>query len=238
MPRRRSTKSRFCVTTFVVISEQGADLRDVRAAHARERRRHVVLHAADAHVVRRDARAAQDLHQIPGEFARLDAEQERRHRRQLEAGGAAACQVIAEPRKLAGHRAQPLAALGCLEVEQLLDREAVADVREDRRVVVEAIGVRDRLVPGAAFAFLLEAAVQVADLDVEIDDRLAVEFDQELDGAVRRRVRRPHVEELMLGVQVPVEVALARAGVSHQQNPLVIRSQFLGPTSGWRRSFG
>ena len=70
--------------------------------------------------------------------------------------------------------------------------------------------------------------MQVADLDVEIDDRLAVELDQELHGAVRRRVRRAHVEDLVAGVEVALLV-LELADVRHQ---------FLGPTSGWRRSFG
>jgi hypothetical protein len=84
--------------------------------------------------------------------------------------------------------------------------------------------------------FLLEAAVQIADLDVEIDDRLAVELDQELHGAVGRRVRRPHVEDLVLGVEVALEVVVRderrapEVGTRHRQ--------FLGPTRGWRLSFG
>ena len=42
----------------------------------------------------------------------------------------------------------------------------VADVVDHRRDVVEAIGVREDLRPGRVLGFLLEAAVQVADLDV------------------------------------------------------------------------
>ena len=63
-----------------------------------------------------------------------------------------------------------------------------------RRGVVQPVGVRDAVVPRALLAHLLEAAVQVADLDVDIDDGLAVELEVELDGAVRRRMRRPHLD--------------------------------------------
>ena len=62
---------------------------------------------------------------------------------------------------------------------------------------------------------LLEAAVQVADLDVDVDDRLAVELQVELDGAVRRRVRRPHLDlhDLVVAALVLVElVGRGRAG--------------------------
>jgi hypothetical protein len=142
--------------------------------------------------------------------------------------------VVAEPADLARQHAQPLAALRRLDAEQLLDRHAEREVREDRRVVVEPVGVRDRLVPRSRLALLLEAAVQVADHHVDVDDVLAVELDEELHRAVRGRMRRTHVEQLVLGVEVALEVVLALEGLGRE----VQRHQFLGPTSGWRRSFG
>jgi len=51
-----------------------------------------------------------------------------------------------------------------------------------------AIGVGEDVVPRPLLAHLLEAAVQVADLDVDVDDRLAVEAEVELHRAVRRGV--------------------------------------------------
>ena len=56
------------------------------------------------------------------------------------------------------------------DAEQLLDGHRVADVVEHRRDVVEPIGVREDLRPGGVLRLLLEAAVQVADLDVGAGD--------------------------------------------------------------------
>ena len=208
MPLSRSTKIRLPVTTSSK-SRSSARIFAIPSRHfSGKAGDQVVLHAADSDVVRGDARAAQHLLEVPGQLARLDAVEEGRHRRQLEAGRPAARQVVAHPRELAAQRAQPLAALGQLEPEQLLDREHVAEVGEDRGVVVQPIGVGDRLIPGAALALLLEAAVQVADLDVEVDDVLAVQFDQELHRAMGGRVRRAHVEQLVLDVEVALEVVV------------------------------
>jgi hypothetical protein len=43
-------------------------------------------------------------------------------------------------------------------------------------------------------------------VDVQVDDVLPVEGDQELHRAVGRRVGRTHVEHLVLGVEVLLEV--------------------------------
>ena len=92
------------------------------------------------------------------------------HRRHLQRGRADAQQVIGNARELAADHPQELAARRRLDAEQLLHRHAVADVAQDRRAVVQPVGVRDGLVVEAALALLLEAAVQVADLDVGVDD--------------------------------------------------------------------
>ena len=73
---------------------------------------------------------------------------------------------------LADDHADELGALGDLlvDAEQLLDRQRVADVVEHRRDVVQAVGVGEDLRPGRVLRLLLEAAVQVADLDVGAGD--------------------------------------------------------------------
>ena len=53
-----------------------------------------------------------------------------------------------------------------VDAQQLLDRHRVADVVEHRRDVVQPIGVREDLRLGRVLRLLLEAAVQVAELDV------------------------------------------------------------------------
>ena len=54
------------------------------------------------------------------------------------------------------------------DAEQLLDGHRVADVVDHRRDVVEAVGVREHLRVGRVLRFLLEAAVQVAELHVAV----------------------------------------------------------------------
>src|SRR2546430_5302659 len=83
-------------------------------------------------------------------------------------------------------QADVLAALGGGHARQLLDREREADVVQNGRGVVQAVGVGEAVVPRPLLAHLLEAAVEVADLDLDVDDGLAVEAEVELDGAVRR----------------------------------------------------
>ena len=207
---------RFGGDDLVEVREQLLDPRERAGEPVEEARRHVALQAADADVVRRHARAAQHLLQVPAQLARLDPVQERRHGAELEARRAEPGQVIAHARELARERAHPLAAPRDLAAEQLLDRHAEGQVREDRRVVVQPIGVRDRLVPGPALALLLEAAVQVADLHVHLDDLFAVDLEHDLHRAVGRRVRRAHRDDLRLGVQVAFRALRAkRSGGGH-----------------------
>jgi hypothetical protein len=102
--------------------------------------------------------------------------------------------VIAHARDLAADHAQVLAPLRHLDAEELLAGEGVADVVDDRRHVVQPVGVRERLVVEAALALLLEAAVEIADLHLGVLHGLAVELQVDPDRAVRRRMRRAHLE--------------------------------------------
>src|SRR3989475_11291570 len=131
--------------------------------------------------------------------------------------------------------ADVLAALGDGHARQLLDREREADVVQDGRGVVQAVGVGEAVVPRPLLAQLLEAAVEVADLDLDVDDGLAVEAEVELDGAVRRRVRRPHLDLH--------HVACGTLRARHHAAPLRCGYQgwVMGSrsgTSGWRLSTG
>ena len=112
--------------------------------------------------------------------------------------------MIGDARDLADDHADVLRALGDLlgDAEQLLDRHRVADVVEHRRDVVEAIGVGEDLRPGRALRLLLEAAVQVADLDVGAGDALPLDLQHHAHGAVHGRVRGAHVQRNGLGRQI------------------------------------
>src|SRR6266404_1489954 len=102
--------------------------------------------------------------------------------------------MIRDARDLAHDHAHVFTSFSSLDPEQALDREREADVVYARRGVVEAVSVREALGPGTLLAHLFESAMQVADLDVAIDDALAVELQVELDGAVGRGMRRPHLK--------------------------------------------
>ncbi len=102
--------------------------------------------------------------------------------------------MVRDARDFAHDQAHVLAALGRVDAEQALDGERKADVVDAWRRVIQPVSVGEALRPGSLLAHLFEAAMQEADLDVAIDDALAVELEVELDGAVGRRVRWPHLE--------------------------------------------
>src|SRR5205814_7527856 len=107
---------------------------------------------------------------VPEQLAGLDAVEEDGEGAELEADGGDAGEVIADARDLAAQGAQVLRALGTLDPDELLDAHDVADVVEDRRHVVEPVGVGQHLVPGGGLAALRETAVEEADLRYRVDD--------------------------------------------------------------------
>ena len=150
---------------------------------------------ADAPVRVRHPRAGQRGQVLVHEVADHHEVEERRHRAQLHQPGGHARQVIDEARILGQQRAQVAAARRDLDPHQLLDRFAIGEVVDQRRDVVEAVDVGDEVVPGVRLALLLEAAVQVAGMDVGAQHALAVELGDDLHGPVRGRVRRPDVDD-------------------------------------------
>ncbi len=102
--------------------------------------------------------------------------------------------MVGDARDLAHDHPRVFASLGHFDAGQLLDRQREADIVQQRRGIVEPIGVGKDLRPGPLLGHFLESAMQVPDFDVAIDDSLAVEFQIELDRAVRGRMGRPHLE--------------------------------------------
>ncbi len=52
-----------------------------------------------------------------------------------------------------------------------------------------------RLLVSLDLEFLFDAGVQIADIRLALDDGFAIEFQQQPQHAVRRRMLRPHVED-------------------------------------------
>src|SRR5256886_444997 len=178
----------------VAVGEDAAHLLQRRGGALPHVRRQGLHHAAQPAVGDGQPRAGHRLDQVVEELARLEHVEAGRDGAQLVRRHAEAGEVVREARDLPADHADVLAALGGGHARQLLDREREADVVQDGAGVVQAVGVGEAVVPRPLLAHLLEAAVEVADLDLDVDDGLAVEAEVELDGAVRRRVRRPHLD--------------------------------------------
>jgi hypothetical protein len=137
------------------------------------------------------------------------------HRTELHGHCAIAREMVAQARELAERHAVPLAALRHLHAQELFARQGVADAVEHRRNVVAAVDIRKNLRPAASLAHFFEAAVQVANLYVAPDDALAVELEHDSDCAVRRRVRRPHVDQERLAQHGDLPIFQIRVYLFH-----------------------
>ena len=96
---------------------------------------------------------------------------------------------------------------GTGDIEQLLvghDRRPLVEQAAD---VFERVDLADRLVVVGVLAQLLDAAMEIAEHRVEVDDLLAVELEDDPQDAVGRRVLRAHVDE-HLAVAERVELGL------------------------------
>jgi hypothetical protein len=148
--------------------------------------------AADAEERVREPRAGLLLAGLPDPLAGLEEPEKRGEGPELHGHGAVAGEVVADARHLAEDHPEELALARHLDPEELLHREGVAHVVEQRRHVVEPVGVREHLRPGASLGHLLEGPVEVPRLDVHVLHGLAVQLQDHPDGAVHRGVRRTH----------------------------------------------
>ncbi len=118
-------------------------------------------------------------------------------------------------------------ALGHLDAEQPLDRQAERQAVRLRAEVVHPLDERDHLLPLLLLGGLLDAGVQVADRRVGVDDGLAGELQHEPQHAVRAGVLRPHVDGHRLaakfrrrctsGIRSPAQCRARSTGEAGQQ---------------------
>ena len=159
------------------------------------------LHSAHAAVGDGQARPGHHLHELPQILAGLDHVEKDGEGPQLHRAGADAGEVVGDPGDLRDDDADVVAALGHRDSQQLLHRHAVAHVVDERRDVVEPVGVGDDAVVVHGLRHLLEAAVEIADLDFGVHDLLAVELGDDADDPVHGRVRGADVEEHVPGFE-------------------------------------
>ena len=102
--------------------------------------------------------------------------------------------MVRDPGNLREDDSDIVAALRHLDPQELLHGHAVAHIVDERRDVVEPVGVGDDAVVVDHFRHLLEAAVEVTDLHIRLLDQLPVQLGHDLDDPVHGRVRGADVE--------------------------------------------
>ena len=152
--------------------------------------------------------AGDHLEQVEDHVALAERVPEHRDRADLERRRAEPDEVGVDAVELGEAHAHPLRLLGCLEREELLDREHEDELVGLEREVVDPLGVRDRLPVRLVLHRLLEAGMEVADHRANPCDVLTVEIDDQAKHAVRRGVVRAEVdgedvvERVLLGVDL------------------------------------
>ena len=103
--------------------------------------------------------------------------------------------------QLSQNRAEVMSSARHIQAHHLLDRLDPNKSIGDCGNVVQTIPVRRDHRVHAVFGNLFHAAMQVADIAIEIDHGLAVELQHHAQNSVRGRMLRPHVERHLRGVQ-------------------------------------
>ena len=110
--------------------------------------------------------------------------------------------MVGHPRDFTHNHADVLTAVGHLEVKKLFRRQREPNIINQRRDVVQPVGIRNNVVPGALLAHLLKTTMQIADFDIAVEDLLAIELEPKLNGAVRSGMGGSHLQGHDLGRRI------------------------------------
>ena len=156
--------------------------------------RQILAQPADADVAREHPEAGQHLVDVEELLPLAEAVHHHRDGADFERVGREPDEVAGEALQLGDEHADVLHALGHLDVEQPLDREAERQAVGLGAEVVHPLDERDDLLPLLLLGGLLDAGVQVADRGVGGDDGLAGQLQHQPQHAVRAGMLRPHVD--------------------------------------------
>ena len=170
---------------------------------------------ADARVGSGEARAGEELEQIVDLFALGEGVEKNRHRAEIERHRAEPEQMRGDARRLAADHANRLSARRQFPAHQFFDRERVGDVVRERREIIQPVRVRHKLVVLHVLRDLFVAAMQVTDIRRRLGDYFAIQFEDEPQNAMRRRMRRPHVEDHFFADLVAAPFAQLRVRRGH-----------------------
>ena len=86
--------------------------------------------------------------------------------------------------------------------KQLFDRQHIGHVVRQGREIIQSIRVRNELGVGHVLGDLLIAAVEIADLRNGPGNDLAIQLEHDPQHAMRRRMRRPHVQDYLFAMKI------------------------------------
>ncbi len=194
-PRARRTKISFSFRSPWFEFDLVCRLAHPGAQPAHELVVEVAVHAADPEVVEEHPLAGQGGQHLDDLVALDEAPQDRGQAAEVEGEPAHEQGVAGDPVQLAREDPDVLGPARDLDVVELLEGDHRRPLAEQRADVLERVHVADRLVVVGVLAQLLDAAVEVAEDRIEVDDLLAVDLEDDPQDAVGRRVLGPHVEE-------------------------------------------
>ena len=208
----------------------------------------VAVDPADPEVVEEHPLAGQGGQHVDDLVTLDERPQDRRQPAEVERHPAEEERVAGDPVELGREDPDVLGPARDLDVHQLLEGEDRGPLVEQRADVLERVRVADRLVVVRVLAQLLDAAMEIAEHRVEVDDLFAVELQDDAEDAMGRWMLRAHVDE-HLAVAERVELGfplrprrvrgdgLEDANVAVERDPGVVRG-LVGGADGHRSRSG
>ena len=161
--------------------------------------RNVLIKPAEAEGVHGEPRSEGPLEQIENHLPLPETPQKNRHRADVERVGGQPEKMARDPRKLGHDGADEKSAVRNLPVEERFDRLDPGQIARGGGDVIEPIRIGDEHRVCDVLSDLLGAPVEVADIAIDVLDRLAVELEDNPEHPVRAGVLGPHVDDEFLG---------------------------------------
>src|SRR5262249_27427660 len=173
--------------------------------------------SANSHVADHHPHAGCHLQQIVDLFSRLERVPEVGYRAQVHQICANAHHVVHDAGQLAQQYPDVLHSFWYFDPKKLLDGTRIPDVVQERRTVVQTIGVRYYLIPLVGLGHLFKTAMQVTYLHIGIDYFFAVQTTDDSQSSVSSRMRWAHIDDRRLRAQPVLLVTLPLSPVLDRQ---------------------
>src|SRR5262249_37804245 len=168
--------------------------------------RQIGLEAAGHDVARHHAHTRARLEDVENLLALAEAVEEDALRAQIERAGAEPDEVAGDALQLGQHDARKPRLLGHVDAQQLLDGERIAKIVAEWREIIHAVGDDQGLEVALILGGLLDAGMQIANVWLRLDDRLAIQREHQPQHAMRRRVLWSHIDGHGVAARTLVEL--------------------------------